>query len=178
MTTITYRFKRRRRRTILTAATLVMLGLTQLVILVSLAPSGDTPWLDALAEDMLFTLSGLLLLVVYVIVVAMTLRPGAARREFLKLDDEGLTYGNLFGRNRWHWSDLSTFALREQLDKSAYVTFALPKKPDWTVNQSPTESTAVGPKAMIEDIYDRPIAEIVAKLNEFRDRALGAQEAH
>jgi len=42
----------------------------------------------------------------------------------------------------------------------------VPGKPGWTVNQTDT-------KALIENIYDTPLTDIAAKLNEFRDQALG-----
>ncbi len=177
MTTVTYRFKRWRRRTNLIATIFAMLGMTQLVILTSQAMGTDAPWMEALAEELPLTVSSLVMLLACVIVVALSLGPGGARREYLRLDDEGMTYGNLFGANRWPWRDLSAFALRRQSGANAYVTFALPGKTGWTVNQCPWERTAKGPKAMIEDIYDAPLDEIAAKLNEYRDRALGGVTA-
>ncbi len=172
MTTIIYRFKRWPKRTILVAVTFAMIGMTQLVLLTSLV-LGVAPWTDALAEKFWLTVSDLVMLLACVIFVALSLRLGGTRREYLRLDDEGLTYGNLFGAHRWPWHDLSAFALRRQFAANTYVTFALPGKTGWTVNQCPWERTTRGPKAMIEDIYDAPIDVIAAKLNEYRDRARG-----
>lgn len=177
MTPITYRFKRSRRGTILSAAVFFMLCLTQLLVVFSLVSSMEGNWPYLPEEDLPTVVSGLLIGFACLLGVAMALKPGGTGREFLALDDEGLTYGNLFGRNRWAWRDLSAFALRRPSEKVAYVTFGLPEKPGWTVNRCYSELTAVGEKAMIEDIYDRPLDEIAAKLNEYRDRALGAQEA-
>lgn len=173
MTTITYRFKRWPKRTILVAVTFAMIGMTQLVLLTSLALGSDAPWTGALAEKLWLTVSDLVMLLACVIFIALSLRPGGARREFLRLDDEGLTYGNLFGAHRWPWHDLSAFALRRQSAANTYVTFALPGKTGWTVNQCPWERTTRGPKVMIEDLYDTPLDEIAAKLNDYRERALG-----
>ena len=101
-----------------------------------------------------------------------TLRPGGLRREYLKLDDQGLTYGTIFKAHRWSWSDVSAFVLGHRHNEVPIVTFALPGKPGWTVNQ-------LDEKAMIEDVYDTPLDKIAARLNEYRSQALAraAQQA-
>ena len=165
MPTITYRFNRRRKRTILFGAMFIVLGMLQLQHLVFRFPGIDPTWTDAQVEDLAFSIINLILFLVCVVGVVMFLKPGGAGRAFLRLDDEGLTYGDYFGAKHWRWRDLSTFTLHGRAGKNARVTFAVPGKPGWTVNQTDT-------KALIEDIYDAPLADIAAKLNEYRNRAL------
>lgn len=167
MPTITYRFKRRR-QSMIWIAVFAMLGMAQILPLASQFSGTGAPWMDALAESPALTVSSLLMLLACVIVVVMAFKPFGTRREFLRLDDEGLTYGNLYGSKHWPWRDLSAFARRGRPGKNAHVTFALPGKPGWTVNQ-------LGSKVMIEDIYDTPLGDIAAKLNEYRALALSAE---
>ena len=170
MPTTTYRFKRRPHAMIQFGVVAAMIGILQILILASQVLRTDAPWMDALAESPALTVSSLLILLACVILLVMAYKPIGTRREFLRLDDEGLTYGNLYGAKHWPWRDLSAFALRGRPGKNAHVTFAVPGKPGWTVNQ-------LGAKAMIEDIYDTPLEDIAAKLNEYRDRALAASGA-
>ena len=167
MTAITYRFKRYRRSMIPSAVFSVMLGMAQILSLASQVLRTDAPWMDALAESPALTVGSLLILLGCAIIPVMAYKPIGTSREFLRLDDEGLTYGNLFGAKHWPWRDLSAFALRGPASKNVHITFAVPGKPGWTVNRTDT-------KALIADIYDTPLEDIAANLNEYRDRALAA----
>ncbi len=165
MPTTTYRFKRWRKRTIVFGAMFIVLGLLQLQQLAYRFPGMDPSWTDAQVENLSFSIVSLILLLVCVLGIMHFLKPGGAKREFIRLDGEGLTYGNLFGAHRWTWRDLSAFAVSRRTKGDYIITFAVPGKLGWTLNQTDT-------KALIEDIYDTPVGDIAAKLNEYRDRAL------
>lgn len=103
---------------------------------------------------------GLILLLLEAI--AVTSHPRVAARVFLRLDGKGLTLGGLFRRRRWFWYDLSAFELdkRRLSGPAVYFFFRGP---------GPHAAVASG---QISDSYDRPLAEIAAKLNDYREQAL------
>lgn len=93
----------------------------------------------------------------------------SARLNFLTLDDAGLACG--FWGKRWHWAwrDLSEFTLdeRRRFNGLGFRGFA----PAWGVAVSPIVKWR---RIVLADVYDAPLTEIVAKLNEYRDRAAEA----
>lgn len=114
-----------------------------------------------------FFLAGLVLVTVSIIAaIVLSCRLPATKNQ-LSIHRHGLAITRRGRPHRWPWRDLSAFALSRKSGKEVIVTFALPDKPGWTVNQW-------GPKAMIEDIYDAPLEEIAARLNEYRARAVGS----
>lgn len=164
METITYRFKRVKKRDIVNAMIFGMLAVALILNLWFIAGSIDVPLGEAAAEDLLFGITTLFGLLACVVFFASSLRLVGGGREFLRLDDGGLTFGNLFGAHHWRWRDLSAFALHGKAGKNVRVTFAVPGKLARSVNQ-------IDKRALIEDIYDTPLTDIAAKLNEFRERA-------
>lgn len=90
---------------------------------------------------------------------------------YLSLDDEGLTYasGLLSPTRRWPWSELSAFEhqdrrLFSRWFKEPAISF-LPAKPGLL--------DRLQGKSIIPEFFDASPREIAAKLNEYRDRAIG-----
>ncbi len=94
--------------------------------------------------------------------IAAPLHPRVAARLCLRLDGKSLTLGGLFRRRRWFWYDLSEFELdKGQLSRPAIYFFFRGRAPHAGV-----ESGRIG------DIYDAPLDEIAARLNDYREQAL------
>ncbi len=102
----------------------------------------------------------------------------------LSLDDEGLTYvrGGMLLPRRWSWRELSGIEYeRPGLLRQSSILFR--PEPPGPVDRMTMEITNSGRRMRLRDIFDAPPREIVAKLNEYRDRALadpgagGAQSA-
>lgn len=149
MPTTTYRFKRWRKNSLWMAVGFTALGLTQVPMLWSSLSATEASGMEAVAEAMPWSLVSPAFILAVLICLIGIIKPGGMRREYLRLDDEGLTYGNLFAAHHWRWRDLSAFALHGKAGKNVRVTFAVPGKLGWTLNQTDT-------KALIEDIYDTP----------------------
>lgn len=160
-----FRFKRWNRRSFWLAAMFAILGLVQIQTLWINLANTEAQGMDAVLEAMPFSLIAPPLIFAMALGLFATLRPGGLHREYLRLDDEGLTYGNIFRSHRWPWADLSAFAISRRANKDRVITFAIPGKPGWLLNQ-------LDDKAMIEDVYDTPLDDIAANLNLYRDHAL------
>jgi hypothetical protein len=98
----------------------------------------------------------------------------------LRLDDAGLTYtrrptsGRGSENRHWSWSELSAF---EHDDTGVPgIRFCLPKLDPEQARRDPwvQQVTPEGALIVVHDIYDAPLDEIAAKLNDYRDRALAA----
>lgn len=88
--------------------------------------------------------------------------PRVAARLTLRLDGKGLTLGGLLRQRRWFWYDLSEFEPdKGQLSRPAIYFFFRRQGP-----RAGVESGQIG------DSYDAPLAEIAAKLNDYREQAL------
>lgn len=159
-----YRFRRWKRRSTTLAAMFAILGLVQIQLLWISLRATEARGMDAVVEAMPFSLLAPPLIVAMALGLFATLRPGGLNREYLKLQDEGLTYGNIFRAHRWPWTALSAFAMSRRENNELIITFAIPGKPGWLLNQ-------LDGKAMIEDVYDAPLEEIAARLNAYRARA-------
>lgn len=87
------------------------------------------------------------------------LRRGAPEQNYLRLDPERLTYAHLGHRHSWAWTELSTVELTRRCARfSAAHTRG---------GENPRERPH-----RLEDVYSRPLDEVVARLNEFRRQAL------
>ncbi len=171
-----YRTDVRRKHTVLLLLLLIMFGLSSFVQLISWSSrSGGVAEAWSQQPDMMWL--NTVVVVLCVTVVAVVLHPRTTANRFLQLDDEGLTYarGLLGGRRRWRWQDLSAFKL-EGRPSYRLISFVMPGEVRWFTWLSPwvQGTSPEGPKTMIEDIYDTPIGEIAAKLNEYRERALAS----
>lgn len=160
-----FRYKRWKRRSFWLAAMFAILGLFQIQTLWSSLRRTDAQGMEAVVEAMPFSVLAPPLILVMALDLFATLRPGGLKREYLTLGEDGLTYGNIFRAHRWPWTELSAFALIRRPNKDLAITFAVPGKPGLWLNQ-------LDGKAMIDDVYDTPLEDIVARLNEFRDRTL------
>ncbi len=165
MPTTTYRFKRWRKTALWMAVGFTALGLSQVLMLWTSLSATEASGMEIIAEAMPWSLASPALILAMLICLISTIKPGGMHREYLRLDDVGLTYGNLFGAHHWPWRDISTFALHGKTGRNVRVTFAVPGKLARSVNQTDT-------RVLIEDIYDTPLTDIAAKLNDFRDQAL------
>ncbi len=97
-------------------------------------------------------------------------------KNYLLLDQSGLSYMRRGKSRHWPWSMLPGF---KTVLRYRQIQFVLPegeiepkRRGRWI-----HEVTPDGPVVAIQDIYDAPLDEIAAKLNEYRDRALGAASA-
>ena len=87
------------------------------------------------------------------------LHRGAPDQNFLRLDSEQLTYAHLGRRYCWVWTELSDVELIRRGARFSALH---------------GRGGASGHERLhrLEDVYTRPLDEIVARLNEFRRRAL------
>jgi hypothetical protein len=96
------------------------------------------------------------------------------KRYRLKLDDEGLTYAREGRERRWPWRALSRF---KPARHSSLIVF-IPSDEDEFRAPGLMINLLLGhpcPIEMIKDIFDAPLDEIAAKLNDYRERALGRE---
>ena len=100
-------------------------------------------------------------------------RRNAPERNFLQLDRDSLTYVRGGKSRHWPWSVLPAF---KTILSYRQVRFVLPEGDAKPKRRDPWihEVTPDGPVVAIRDIYDAPLEEIAARLNEYRDHALGA----
>jgi len=119
MPTTTYRFKRWRKNALWMAVGFTALGLTEVLMLWSSLSATKASGMEAIAEALPWSLASPALILAMLICLISTTKPGGMRREYLRLDDEGLTYGNLFGAKHWPWCDLSAFALHGNAGKTS-----------------------------------------------------------
>lgn len=171
-----YRTAVRRKHTVLLLLLVIMSGLSSFVQLIRWSSrSGGVAEAWSQQPDMMWL--NTVVIVLCVTGVGVVLHPSTRANRFLQLDDEGLTYarGLLGGRRRWRWQDLCDFKL-EGRPSYRFITFVTPGEVRWFTSLSPWVQgiSPEGPKSMIEDIYDTPIGEISAKLNEYRERALAS----
>lgn len=92
----------------------------------------------------------------------------------IRLDDAGLTYACGKRTFAWPWTDLAPFKLHEpspfqSLTGIRHVRVALGAE-----NPVSRFLRMWREPGMVVDAYDTPLEDIVARLNEFRDRALGS----
>ncbi len=103
--------------------------------------------------------------------------PLIGTRGSLTLDDERLTYTRGSTTRRWPWAELSRFDLvGPGISRVSVIRFR-PRALDWKIGILLGELTATGWMARIEDLYDTPLDEIAATLNEYRKRALNDKGA-
>ena len=94
-----------------------------------------------------------------------------AKRYRLQLDGEGLSYTREGRERRWPWRALSRF---KPARCSTLIVFIPPDEDEYRTLGLPI-SLLLGHPSPIEtitDIYDAPLDEIAAKLNEYRERDL------
>ena len=171
METITYRSIRRRKGETLSLWLAVPVGALGLVVMVvaSFRSGGLT---EAWSEQPVY-MSIIALAFLYSLgaVAKLFLVPPPTARSTLQLGDEGLTYGD----RRYRWDELSAFKLQGRWI-GRNIVFAVPGEAGWLVRlQAVSVGLPQGPLVTIPDVYDARLDEIAAKLNEYRDEALGKE---
>jgi len=113
-------------------------------------------------EGLEFAESGLLFLLFMATWILLAVR--ASRGGTLTLDDNGLTCAVYDKRWRWAWHELPAFELRA---------------PGGLVGRLLGRHVAVegGRRALLTDVWNRPLDEVLASLNERREQALAARRA-
>lgn len=101
-------------------------------------------------------------------------RAALLNRNFLTIDAEGLTWVCAGRPRRWLWWDLSGFEFREGGFFGDRVVFKLNGRAGNAPPRSPFALLDLGDRNLaLADIYEAPLAEIVARLNDTRRQALG-----
>ena len=98
------------------------------------------------------------------------------RYNFVHLDDAGLAYTRLGKSHRWRWSETGEIRPKKQWLDLVAIEFDSPSEVAWHFRVPPWSISrpASGPKTvMLPDVFEAPLDDIAAKLNEYRNRALG-----
>ena len=102
------------------------------------------------------------------------------RHNLLHLDDDGLTYTRMGKSHRWRWFDIPGFRSKKRWLDLVAIEFVSPVELDWTVRGPPWSASRVASGqtiVILPDVFEAPLGKIAAKLNEYRDRALGGGAA-
>lgn len=95
----------------------------------------------------------------------------------LQLDKDGLTYKRTGLRSAWPWRDISTFTLvRGWWRPRIEFTVSVRHDRGWR-RYANLRKTKAGWTGTIPNIWDTPLEDIAATLNEYRERALGGENA-
>lgn len=126
-----------------------------------------------------------LFLILFAVQWAAWHRSGSSFLYRLTVGKDGLTYGNALSTWHWPWSELSPFEyVPGSLWRRAHVRFR-PSQFRWkdrwrgefhlaTILKLRMARSSGGWEFYMLDSYDRPLTDIAAELNEYRDRALAA----
>lgn len=186
MQPVTYRYSPSNR--LLDVLSLGIFALFLLSVLMSagiglrLLGAPGTEWIMSygVADDITFFLLFLAMAVTSGLSFAYALRLQSPKRNFLVLDDVGLTYVIIGKRRGWPWRDLEP---AEVMDRP----FGM-KAGQLTISGSFGWMTRIGLLFMsglasanrlaitLPDFYETPIEDIVAGINDYRDRVLGTTQ--
>lgn len=110
---------------------------------------------------------------VSIVATVLAVRHAGPERNFLQITQAGLNYMRHGKARFWAWSELSDF---NTISKYSRIEFALTgtglnaaKRDPWIHEIRPD-----GPIAVIHDIYDTSLDDIVAALNAYREKAIGS----
>ena len=96
----------------------------------------------------------------------------------LKLEDQGLTYAHGTNLRSWAWAELSAPEIQGAGgDAASYIRLHPNSRIDWEARIIMPGISLNGSEIRIRPIFDAPLTDIAAMLNEYRDRALGAASA-
>lgn len=92
-------------------------------------------------------------------------------RHLLQFDSEGFTYTRAGKRRYWPWSEVTGFRCESVARDLSQIRFGLSKldRKQAQTDQWVYQLTPDGPEVAIPDIYDAPLDEIAAKLNQYRN---------
>lgn len=145
-------------------------------------------WRDGFSMATVFfgAFTGALILLIGVVVGAQVFAAGAKRANYLSLDPSGLRYTRGGTSLAWPWHELSPFELRPTPPQPWYLSVRSGR----IVAFSALGDGQAAPHGLerlfrvagsdgyaIQDIYDTPLDEIAAKLNDYREQALDAEGA-
>lgn len=99
-------------------------------------------------------------------------------RSYLTLDDAGLTYVFLNMRHEWPWRDLESASVLNRPFGIKAARLIVSGKFDWKARLRALQANGLASAdrlaVMLPDFYGTPVEDIVAKLTEYRDQAVGA----
>ena len=131
--------------------------------------------------DLLFYLVFLAAMLTMIVPNIYGIRPSS---NFMTLDESGLTCVRFGFRQRWEWRNLPEFSVTVHPDGAKVVEFRPPAAGDWRARLGSWVVWLAGGWfargrriIRISDEYDAPLREVVDRLNEYRDRALGGGDA-
>jgi len=109
----------------------------------------------------------------------------APKRNFLRLDRDGLTYVNEGKSRHWPWPELSAFKFKacQANGETRILQGAMDDQEradtPWRPRQGAYAAalSEQGDVCVIQDIYDTPLDEITAKLNDYRARTAAPGQA-
>ena len=104
------------------------------------------------------------------VVAAGFFRMALPRHNQLQLDDVGLTYKRAGQRGAWPWRDISAFTLARGW-RGPCIEFTV-SGDDGRWRIAPLRRTKAGLTGTIPNIWDTPVEDIAATLNQYRERAL------
>lgn len=142
--------------------------------IVDLSDLGMVSWFDLVAAVMF----GVIAILFLARIAGLGFLGGGWNRVRLSLDDEGLTYirGGLMRTLKISWAELSDIEYEGPafLRKSSIL---FRRDAAGLMDRLTMDLTISGPRVRLPDIFDSPPKDICAKLNEYRDRALGGAGA-
>lgn len=172
MQTITCRVSR------LTISDIAMIGLWSFMCLLGLSRLAWDSWragglAQAWTQNMSISMSATLVLIGFacaLVVWERSMKIGGTG--YLKLDARGLTHAEGRVRRQWRWDELSTFKLERYWGRR-HVVFTVPGEAGRVTHyEASKRNLPEGPPVRIQDIYDTPLEDIAATLNEYRERVL------
>lgn len=109
--------------------------------------------------------------------LGLVIRASAPGRNFLWLDERGLTYARMGKSQFWPWPDVSAFGYEDLGHLAPRILFTAPardlqpaKRDSWV-----HKIAAGGSIIVIKDVYDAPLDKIFAVLNAYRRYSLGEE---
>ena len=95
------------------------------------------------------------------------------RHNQLQFDKDGLTYRRARHRSAWPWRDISAFTLVRRWYGPRIEFTVNPRHDRGWGRHTNLRKTRAGLTGAIPNIWDAPLDDIAATLNEYRERALG-----
>lgn len=141
----------------------------------------DVPGMDLVVEEAEEMMSLLPLLVVLTVTSGLALLfvslQASPSRNFLLLDDVGLTQVQLGQRRRWLWRDLTTAEVKDRPFGMKVGQLEISGDFGWPTRLGMLLTNGVQAPgrliALLPDFYEAPIEDVIAKIRDYRNRALG-----
>lgn len=177
MAPITFRFSRSRNSYDL-ASVLIMVSVFLVLSLVGCAALVVWPLFTSTSFELNWVSWSLVVgTLLWGFLVVLQFRGTSPKHNLLQLDDDGLTYTRMGKSHHWPWADISGLRLKERWRDLVAVEFESSFRLGWAFRIPPWSSTrfAAGRTIIIlPDVFEAPLADIVAKLNAYREQVLGS----